>query len=143
MRALGAVFKMGSTVAAFSMLWLGSVGLAQAQRTTAPSAVERGRTTFQQTCAACHGERGNGKGPAASALQPRPADLTTIAKRKGTFQASDIEATIKGTSAVRAHGTQTMMVWGAVFLADANGNQAEADARVSDLVKYLESIQVK
>jgi cytochrome c553 len=117
-----------------------------AQTTSKPiasTAVQRGRDTFQQSCAVCHGQRGNGKGPAASALQPRPADLTTITKRKRAFSAAQVEATIKGTDPVRAHGTQGMMVWGALFLADANGNQAEADARVSDLVKFIESIQVK
>jgi hypothetical protein len=36
-----------------------------------------------------------------------------------------------------------MMVWGALFLADANGNQAKADARINDLVAFIESIQVK
>ena len=42
-----------------------------------------------------------------------------------------------------AHGSPGMMVWGAFLLADANGNQARADARISDLVAFIESIQVK
>jgi len=35
------------------------------------------------------------------------------------------------------------MVWGAVFLADANGDQAKADARINEVVKFIESIQAK
>ena len=35
------------------------------------------------------------------------------------------------------------LIWGAMFLADANGDQAKADARISDVVKFIESIQVK
>jgi len=35
-----------------------------------------GRELFQRNCVACHGSRGKGDGPAAVALNPRPADLT-------------------------------------------------------------------
>ena len=44
----------------------------------APSA-EQKRTAadlFATRCATCHGPRGRGDGPAASALSPRPRDLT-------------------------------------------------------------------
>ncbi len=40
-----------------------------------------GRQLFLQTCASCHGNEGKGDGPAAAALSPKPADLTT-----GTFK---------------------------------------------------------
>jgi len=39
--------------------------------------VERGRATFQQRCFGCHGRRGDGKGPNAPDLLPRPRDLTS------------------------------------------------------------------
>ena len=35
----------------------------------------RGRTLFAQNCAGCHGSNGDGNGPAAAGLSPRPADL--------------------------------------------------------------------
>lgn len=41
----------------------------------APSAV-RGKDLFDQYCATCHGERGDGRGPSASALNPPPANFT-------------------------------------------------------------------
>jgi hypothetical protein len=34
-------------------------------------------------------------------------------------------------------------VWGTLFLAEANGNQSKADARIRDVVAFIESIQVK
>jgi mono/diheme cytochrome c family protein len=37
--------------------------------------VTRGRTVYQEECQACHGLTGGGDGPAASGLNPRPADL--------------------------------------------------------------------
>jgi mono/diheme cytochrome c family protein len=142
MRSLRAVLSVGSLIAVVSLVWLGSVGHAQAP---AAGAIDRGRVTFLHTCAACHGDHADGKGPAAAALTPRPADLTTIMKREGAgrFPTQAVEATIKGTGAVRAHGSQGMMVWGVYFLADANGNQAEADARVSDVVAFIQSVQAK
>ncbi|MCA9809546.1 MAG: cytochrome c, partial [Candidatus Dadabacteria bacterium] len=36
----------------------------------------KGKTTFENTCAACHGPGGKGDGPAAAALDPKPKNLT-------------------------------------------------------------------
>lgn len=107
------------------------------------TAIERGKATFRESCAACHGESGRGNGPASSAMKQRPTNLTTLAREKKAFPASEVQASIKGTSPVVAHGAPGMMVWGALFLADANGNQAKADAQIADLVAFIESIQVK
>ncbi|MGH2650708.1 MAG: cbb3-type cytochrome c oxidase subunit II [Actinomycetota bacterium] len=41
--------------------------------------VERGREVYMQRCVGCHGETGDGNGPAATFLQPRPRDFTTPA----------------------------------------------------------------
>lgn len=60
-----------------------------------------------------------------------------------TSPAALVEAILKGTDPVAAHGSPGMMIWGAFFLADANGNQATADARIQDVVTFIESIQVK
>lgn len=35
-----------------------------------------GKKTYLRECAACHGDRGNGQGPAANFLEPRPRDFT-------------------------------------------------------------------
>ncbi len=36
-----------------------------------------GKAVYERRCALCHGERGDGKGPAADHLDPRPRDFTT------------------------------------------------------------------
>lgn len=41
----------------------------------------RGKEFFDRYCSGCHGERGNGKGPAAPFLDPKPRDFT-----RGTFK---------------------------------------------------------
>ena len=117
--------------------------LAQTASKPERTAIERGKATFRETCAACHGDGGKGNGPAEDAMKNRPTNLTMLARQKGAFRAPDVEASIKGTSQVVAHGSPGMMVWGALFLADANGNQSKADARISDLVAFIQSIQVK
>ncbi len=41
-----------------------------------PEAIGRGETLYKANCAACHGEKGDGKGPAAVAFTPAPRDFT-------------------------------------------------------------------
>lgn len=41
-----------------------------------PELLNKGKTIFEQTCAPCHGSKGDGKGPAGAALKPPPSDFT-------------------------------------------------------------------
>ena len=38
-------------------------------------AISAGRAIYRERCAACHGDRGRGDGPAGVTLEPKPADL--------------------------------------------------------------------
>ena len=147
MRCRGALSHATSSIGILLVVALGSAtGLTQtmskpvASRSVSSTSVQRGKEIFQRWCTGCHGDRGDGK---ASALTPRPPDLTRLAKRPGASPAAVVEAALKGTDPVVAHGSPGMMIWGAFFLADANGNQATADARIQDVVTFIESIQVK
>jgi mono/diheme cytochrome c family protein len=40
--------------------------------------IARGKSLFATHCASCHGDRGKGDGPAAKALDPKPADLVVM-----------------------------------------------------------------
>jgi mono/diheme cytochrome c family protein len=42
----------------------------------------RGRDLYSNNCVPCHGEQGNGQGPRAYFISPRPVDFTTAAARK-------------------------------------------------------------
>ena len=144
MQIRGSVVRVLSIVSVLVVFGLSSeAAFAQTKSTGGTSSVQSGKDTFQQSCAVCHGALGKGDGPAAAALTRRPADLATLARRNGTFPAAHVEGVLKGTDPVVAHGSTGMMVWGAVFLADVNGDRAKADARISDVVKFIESIQVK
>jgi len=109
----------------------------------ATAAVERGRVLFDQHCALCHGKGGKGDGPAASTMTRRPTNVTLMQKRHGAFFAAQAESAIRGTDPVVAHGAPGMMLWGAIFRANARGDEAAVDARVRDLLAFMESIQEK
>ncbi|HET7040144.1 MAG TPA: cytochrome c, partial [Gemmatimonadales bacterium] len=49
-----------------------------------PPSLARGERLYRSTCASCHGPAGAGDGPAAAALDPRPADLTDARALSGS-----------------------------------------------------------
>jgi mono/diheme cytochrome c family protein len=103
-----------------------------------------GSEMFINYCAVCHGKSGKGDGPAASALKVPPADLTTQAKRNGgKFDSAHVATVIRGQGATPAHGSQEMPVWGPLFSSISQGNNGEVQQRIANLVKYIESLQVK
>ena len=42
--------------------------------------ITQGKKLYQQNCLACHGNKGDGKGPAGAVLQPPPNDFTKSLK---------------------------------------------------------------
>lgn len=103
-----------------------------------------GQEMFMNYCAACHGQDAKGDGPAAAALKTTPADLTTLARRHGgKFPDSHVYQVIKGGTTGSVHGTKEMPVWGPVFRAMEKGDEAMVQMRVSNLTKYIESLQVR
>ncbi len=100
---------------------------------------------FVNYCASCHGPQAKGDGPVAAAMQKKPADLTTIAKRSGgKFPTDTVFRTIDGRNLVLGHGGQGMPVWSDVFLrAPGATGPADIKAKIDALVAYLESIQQK
>jgi mono/diheme cytochrome c family protein len=104
-----------------------------------PISAADAKEMFTSYCAPCHGVSGKGDGPAAPALNPKPADLTQFAKRRnGVFSAKDFEDKLNGNAMAPAHGSTAMPVWGPTFR--QFGNEA---LRVANLRKYVEALQVK
>ena len=96
-------------------------------------------------CAVCHGVDGKGRGPAAEALRVAPSDLTMLAKRNGGMYPSDhVTSSIRGDSHLPAHGAREMPAWGReVFWRMSQGQTSEVQLRVSNLNRYIESLQAK
>jgi len=103
-----------------------------------------GQEMYTSYCAACHGKEAKGDGPAAVALKVPPPDLTTLAKRNnGKYPDARVASILHGQATLVSHGDQEMPVWGPVFRQLAVGNEAEVLMRISNLNRYLESLQVK
>lgn len=91
-RALAAALALGATAAP-----------AQTQYPRPLSVNPRyaeGFVLYQMHCSSCHGERGDGRGPTARLLDPRPADFTT-----GTFK---LRSTPSGSLPTDADLTRTL-----------------------------------
>jgi len=109
-----------------------------------PTSPSSGQEMFVTYCAACHGKDAKGDGPAAPALKKAPADLTTLAQKNGgKFPELKIYDTIKGDSNTPAHGSKDMPVWGTVFQSLSHGDSGQVQLRISNLTKYIESLQAK
>lgn len=101
-----------------------------------------GPATFKAYCTQCHGADGKGAGPVAKALKIPPADLTRIAERHGgKFPAVEVKHIIMGEQDLPAHGTRDMPTWGPAFRSVEDSSVSEL--RLSNLVRYLEELQVK
>ena len=140
---------IGGALAAFALVsgWqVGAVGQ-QSLRAATPSLVIQsvsGEDLFRFYCATCHGRDGKGDGPVASALNRRPSDLTTIAKRNGGEYPTDrIERFVAGDrEATLAHGSAEMPVWGPIFQALDPRDKLNR-IRIRNLATFIESIQTK
>ncbi len=84
------------------------------------ASLARGRKLFQTNCAVCHGASGQGDGPAAAGLTPKPADLRVMA---GEHPAGDLAWKI-------ANGRAPMPAWKGTL----------SEAQIWDVVNYLKNL---
>lgn len=110
------------------------------QKTSAVS----GRQMYGGYCAPCHGVDGRGHGPVASALRAQPSDLTMLSRNnRGRFPDSHVAAVLQFGAEVQAHGSAEMPVWGPILAKMDQTNTQDTLLRISNLNRYLESMQAK
>ncbi len=116
-----------------------------------------GEMEYLSNCASCHGKDARGDGPVATVLSTKPTDLTTIAKNlNDEFPKEHVYRIIDGRNMIKPHGNRVMPVWGNHFTVmeyqatDAIAYplpdidiQSMVFGRITSLVRYLESIQIK
>lgn len=100
-----------------------------------------GPELFAAHCAACHGKKGQGDGPAAPALKAKMPDLTLLARQnKGKFPRERVEQTILGNGNTPAHGSREMPVWGPAF-AEVAWDRDFSRVRVKNVTDYIAKLQ--
>jgi mono/diheme cytochrome c family protein len=145
--------RIAGPTLAVVLLLVGSALLVSQERLPQDTQVKRppipysnpqsGEQMYKDYCAACHGPAGKGDGPAAAFLKTWPPDLTKMTERnKGKYPEVKVKETLLFGTSSQAHGTSDMPVWGRLFRMEEQ-NQKEANARVSKLTQYLQSIQVR
>ena len=103
-----------------------------------------GKDMYAAYCASCHGAKGQGDGPVAVHLKVLTPDLSQMAKNnKGVFPGARVAQVIRGQIEAQSHGTLDMPVWGPVFRSFNERQESVVQTRVSNLTKYLETMQAK
>ncbi len=111
---------------------------------TNKTASTSGKEIYAGYCASCHGVDGKGNGPAASALKVPPTDLTLLSKNNhGKFPGAHIDTVLQYGSRIPSHGSPEMPVWAPILGDNAKADPLLKKLRISNLSRYLESIQVK
>ncbi len=127
-----------------------AAGMGNAQSsTTAPTTLKQtastnGKQMFVNYCASCHGVDGKGDGPVAASLKMPPTDLTLLSKNNnGKFPDSHLFAVLQYGSEIPSHGTAEMPVWGPILGRLDRANPDVKKLRMSNLIRYLETLQAK
>jgi mono/diheme cytochrome c family protein len=101
-----------------------------------------GKQMFTSYCAPCHGVDGRGHGPAATALKEQPSDLTGLIKKNhGRFPDTHIVSILQFGVSMPAHGSAQMPVWGPILGKMNVANAQDKQLRISNLSRYIESMQ--
>ena len=103
-----------------------------------------GKLMYSNYCAPCHGVDGRGQGPVASALKTPPTDLTVLSRNNhGKFPDTHIVSVLQSGAEIPSHGTAEMPVWGPILGKMSQTNPQDRLLRISNLSRYLETLQVK
>jgi mono/diheme cytochrome c family protein len=139
-------FRIWSILIAFALaLTAADVQKPTVKRVPMPSTSRvSGVEMFKSYCASCHGIAGKGDGPAASAMNHRPTDLTLLSKNnQGKFPDLHVSYVLGMKQEIAAHGSKEMPVWGSLFSQMENGDDTFTKLRIRNLVTYIESLQGK
>ena len=75
-------------------------GAAGSDSEISPAAMAKARKIYGERCASCHGDKGNGDGPGAFAIKPKPRDYTDAEWQKTVTDEDLAKAIVKGGAAV-------------------------------------------
>jgi mono/diheme cytochrome c family protein len=130
--------------------WCGVVALAQMPVVTISmpgTQPNNGKQMYTSYCATCHGLDGRGHGATAALLQARPADLSVLSRNNhGVYPARHVESVLDFGVETTGHGSKTMPAWGPMLEKldhISNANDEMEALRISNLTRYVETLQIK
>ncbi len=103
-----------------------TAGAQQNPQKPTPQSIAAGKALFEQNCSTCHGPAGKGDGPAAVALNPKPANFST-----GQYKYGGADAQLFKTISNGVPGTP-MVAWPSI-----------PEKSRWDLVNYVKSLAPK
>ncbi|MGO9060739.1 MAG: c-type cytochrome [Candidatus Binataceae bacterium] len=136
-----------SELVARAVVWVAAVGL-WATAVNVRAQTPTGQQDYQHYCAICHGPKGKGNGEASYSLSgTNPPDLTQLSKRNGgKFPFEDVSAIVDGRTDFPSHERLNMPFFGTNIEMEEEQTpqgKAKADARITAIVRYIETIQQK
>ena len=103
-----------------------------------------GKGMYTNYCAPCHGVTGKGDGKFASTLKRTPTDLTVLSRNNhGVFPADHVIGVIGHGTSNSGHDKAGMPVWAETLGTIDQNNKLDTPLRISNLSKYLETLQSK
>jgi mono/diheme cytochrome c family protein len=106
--------------------------------------VPSGERLYKQRCAVCHGNDLKGNGPAPPPFRDVPPDLTTLAQRHdGKFPDAFVSDVLRNGVTLPMHGPHEMPTWGSDFRAGEQLDETQVTLRITNLINYIKSLQVK
>jgi mono/diheme cytochrome c family protein len=103
-----------------------------------------GKQMYANYCVPCHGVDGRGQGPVSHSLKTPPPDLTVLTRdNHGKFPDAHIANVLQSGVDMPSHGSPDMPVWGPILGKMNQTNPQERMLRVTNLSRYLETVQVK
>ena len=103
-----------------------------------------GKAMYVNYCAPCHGADAKGAGPVASELKASPTNLTVLSRNNhGKFPDAHIVTVLTYGAEIKSHGSADMPVWGPILGKMNVSNSQDRMLRISNLSRYLETMQVK
>ena len=98
---------------------------------------------YTNYCAPCHGTDGKGHGPVAASLKESADGFDRIRGHHGKFPDTHVAAILQFGAKCRPTDRQLMPVWGPILGNMNRANLQDKQLRISNLTRYLESIQAR
>src|SRR3569833_2134460 len=106
------------------------------------TAANNGQQMYTSYCAPCHGVDGKGRGAVGASISIQPSDLTQLLRKNhGKYPDTHVVSILQFGTEGSVHGSARMPIWGPILGTMNRANLQDKQLRISNLARYLETIQ--